>query len=226
MAIKKQSRGQCSFCKKEMSNGGLKKHLSNCLKRLEAVSHVKGKSKEQELYHLQVQDAWRKEFWLHLEVKDSDELIDLDHYLRSIWLECCGHLSQFSIGGWGGEKISKTRKIKDIFKPEIVLTHIYDFGTSSETLIKFVDIRKGKALSKYPIYLMGRNNPPDTFCMECDRVASWLCMECEYEHDQAGTLCDVHVETHPHDSYGDPLPIVNSPRTGLCGYSGPAEPPY
>ncbi len=209
-----------------MSNGGLKKHFAKCSKRLEAINNVKEKSKEQEFYHLQVQDAWRKEFWLHLEINGSDQLIDLDDYLRSIWLECCDHLSQFSIGGWQGEEISKTKRIKEIFKAGIVLTHIYDFGTSSETLIKFVDMRKGKALSKYPIYLMGRNNLPEVFCMECDRIALWLCMECMYEYDETGFLCDVHAETHPHDDYGDPLSLVNSPRLGLCGYSGPADPPY
>ena len=29
----------------------------------------------------------------------SATLEELDHYLRTIWLECCGHLSQFTIGG-------------------------------------------------------------------------------------------------------------------------------
>lgn len=38
-------------------------------------------------------------------------------------------------------------------------------------------------------------------------------------------LCQQHAETHPHDD-GDPLSIVNWPRMGMCGYDGPAEPPY
>ncbi|WP_127011414.1 hypothetical protein ACF3DV_03465 [Chlorogloeopsis fritschii PCC 9212] len=28
------------------------------------------------------------------------------------------------------------------------------------------------------------------------------------------------------DNYGEPIPLVNSPRLSLCGYDGPAEPPY
>jgi hypothetical protein len=49
-----------------------------------------------------------------------------------------------------------------------------------------------------------------------------------YEADENGVwfLCDEHVKNHPHDEYGDPLPLVNSPRLGMCGYDGPAEPPY
>jgi hypothetical protein len=43
---------------------------------------------------------------------------------------------------------------------------------------------------------------------------------------QPGTLCDAHAATHPHEDYGEPLALVNSPRSGMCGYEGPADPPY
>jgi hypothetical protein len=46
-----------------------------------------------------------------------------------------------------------------------------------------------------------------------------------YEENQTGFLCDEHVEGYPHDNYGEPMPLVNSPRLGMCGYTGPAEPP-
>ena len=106
------------------------------------------------------------------------------------------------------------------------MTHIYDFGTSSETLIKVVGVREGNPLSRYPIALMARNDPPEVTCMECDQPASWLCTECLYDLGETGMLCDEHVEGHPHDDYGEPMPLVNSPRVGMCGYTGPAEPPY
>jgi len=35
-------------------------------------------------------------------MRGSATLTKLDDYLRAIWLECCGHLSKFTIGGWGG----------------------------------------------------------------------------------------------------------------------------
>jgi hypothetical protein len=40
------------------------------------------------------------------------------------------------------------------------------------------------------------------------------------------TFCEQHAEEHAHDEYGQPLELVNSPRLGMCGYDGPAEPPY
>ncbi|MCP4403965.1 MAG: plasmid pRiA4b ORF-3 family protein [bacterium] len=227
MARRKQTKGACVFCKKEMTRGGMAKHLPSCSQHRKASEAADaGKTKEQGLYRLQVQDAWQGVYWLHLEMNASATLQKLDDYLRAIWLECCGHLSQFSIGGWRGEEIPMTKRVEKIFSVGLELTHIYDFGTSSETTIKVVSQRKGRPLSKHPVFLMARNAPPEIPCAECDKPASYLCMECIYELDEPGTLCEQHAEGHPHDSYGEPMPIVNSPRVGMCGYEGPAEAPY
>ncbi|MFO1372835.1 MAG: hypothetical protein U1F42_10755 [Candidatus Competibacteraceae bacterium] len=203
------------------------KHLSACPQRRAMIEQAEsGKGKSETLYHLRVQAAYQSEFWLDLEMRSSAKLKDLDSYLRAIWLECCGHLSQFSIGGWGGEEISQDRKAKAVFNPGVQLTHIYDFGTSSETLVNVVGMREGKPTTAHPIALMARNLMPEAKCIECDKPAAWLCTECLIEDEVWGTLCDEHARTHPHDNYGEPIPLVNSPRLGMCGYDGPAEPPY
>ena len=36
-------------------------------------------------------------YWLHIEIPAKATLEDLDHFLRAVWLECCGHLSSFDI---------------------------------------------------------------------------------------------------------------------------------
>jgi len=224
MSSRKQSRGECVFCGREMTKVGLGRHLKSCAQRQEAIKAAE--SNEQRLYHLQIQDSWSPDFWLHLEAKGTATLQNLDHYLRAIWLECCGHLSQFSIGGWRGEEISMSRKIERVFQPGVELTHIYDFGTSSQTLLKAIDVREGRPLTDKPIYLMARNKMPEAVCVDCDKPAGWLCMECLIEGGLWATLCQKHAEEHPHQDYGEPIPLVNSPRLGMCGYDGPAEPPY
>ncbi len=227
MARRQQTRGKCKFCGREMTRGGLAKHFKSCARRQEAIQAAdQGKGKAQTLYQLQVRDAWEGLYWLYLEMNGSADLEDLDQYLRAIWLECCGHLSQFSVGGWGGDEIAMSTRVQNLFKPGVELTHIYDFGTSSETLVKVVDSRQGKPLTKHPLYLMARNNLPEVTCSQCDKQATWLCLECIYELQQPGLLCDEHAENHPHRNYGEPVPFVNSPRVGMCGYTGPAEPPY
>lgn len=224
---RKQSKGTCVYCGKELSKAGMTKHLATCPGRQEAITTAESKKgSSDELYHLRVQDAYSKDFWLDLEMRGSKSLQDLDDYLRAIWLECCGHMSQFSLEGGFAREVGKRRKLSDVFKLGGELTHIYDFGTSSETIVKCVARREGNPTTPKPIALMARNNMPAYTCIQCDRPATHLCMECLIEEQTDGTLCDQHAENHPHDNYGEPLPLVNSPRMGMCGYDGPAEAPY
>ncbi len=224
MPRRKQSRGKCTYCGEEFTKGRVFRHLEACFERLKVIEASDNKLGTTEtLYHLRVQDSWQSDFWLDLEVRGSATLQELDRYLRAIWLECCGHLSQFSIGG---REISNRRKVGQVGEPGVELTHIYDFGTSSETLVKSIAVRKGKATTSHPIALMARNSLPEASCIQCSRAASWFCMECLYEEEESGTLCDEHAQGHPHADYGEPIPLVNSPRLGMCGYDGPAEPPY
>ncbi|MGI0494834.1 hypothetical protein ACN4EG_23870 [Alkalinema pantanalense CENA528] len=228
MPQRKSSKGHCIFCQKEFSKVSITKHLATCAERTKAIERANaGKGTAEMLFHLRVQDAYRKEFWLDLEMRSTKSLKDLDTYLRGIWLECCGHLSEFLLGtGRFASQIGKQRKLQDVFQRTDTLSHIYDFGTSSETIVKLVAVREGKPLTSKPILLMARNQRPEATCIECDQPAEYLCQECLIEDEVWGTLCAEHVESHPHDGYGDPIPLVNSPRLGMCGYDGLADPPY
>ncbi|HHO55246.1 MAG TPA: hypothetical protein ENK21_02570 [Trueperaceae bacterium] len=227
MARAKRSRGKCNYCLRELTKTGMAKHLQSCKKLQKEIAIAnQGSGLEQELFHLELYDSYGKDFWLQIEINSSTTFADLDYYLREIWLECCGHLSRFSIGGWLGEEIPKDSFIADVVAPGVELTHIYDFGSSSETTIKYIGQRKAKALSQNPIVLMARNNLPERYCEVCGEPATHICLECFYESDASGFLCDRHTKSHPHDEYGGPLALINSPRMGICGYDGPAEPPY
>lgn len=223
----KQSKGNCCFCGKAVAKSGATRHFAACTSFQEAITQAEdSKRKSEKLYQLRVQAAGQPPYWLELEMRASAKLADLDHYLREIWLECCGHLSQFSFGGWGGEEIAKTKTIDWTFSGGDEVTHIYDFGTESVTLIRPVGQRQGKPLTTHPAVLLMRNEAPVYECMECGKPAAWLCMECLIEVEESGMLCEEHVKDHPHEDYGEPIALVNSPRMGLCGYNGPALPPY
>lgn len=227
MPRKKQSKGICAFCGHEVAKTGATKHLGSCAQLLEVIAKAgKDKTGHEPLYRLRVQSKTIPEYWLNIEMRGSERLECLDKYLRAIWLECCGHQSQFSFGGWEGEDVSMTRRLADVLEAGEELTHVYDSGKASVTLIKAEGIREGIPLTENPITLLMRNVMPECECMVCKQPASWLCAACVPEKGIAGTLCDVHAKTHPHLAYGDPLTVMNSPRMGACAYKGPAEPPY
>ena len=204
------------------------RHLRSCPERKRVIARDNAGAEDSEtILHLQVQDAYSGQYWLHVEMRGSAALSSLDRYLRAIWLECCGHMSEFTSGDpRGGREVGKSAKAAKALRPGTRLTHVYDFGTSSYTSITTVDSRTGILPGRHPISLLARNDPPVIECMECDEPAVLLCMECVYEHDLAGGLCKHHAAAHPHVDYDEPLPIVNSPRLGMCGYVGPAEPPW
>ncbi len=246
MARKPQSRGVCAYCGKEYSKAGMTRHLKTCTARQEAIAKANSKrGRDITLYHLQVLDAtppytpfhqmWSPNFWLHLEMKGNATLQDLDGFLRAIWLECCGHLSGFQIGpvfytqifedSWSfREEHHMDVRVDKLFRPGMIIPYQYDFGTTSEVRIKVIDARRGKPITSHPIELMARNNMPQVACQVCGEPATELCSECLWSYEEPYLFCEEHADEHEHEDML--MPILNSPRTGLCAYFGPAIPPY
>ena len=225
MPRRKISQGQCQFCQELVTKTAATRHLAKCEARQAALAKAEKQFvPEEPLFYLRAQANGAPEFWLDLEVKGNATLASLDNYLRAIWLECCDHLSQF--GDFGEDELPMTGKLSRYLPVAASTLHLYDFGSTSETVIKSVSSRIGKPLTKHPIALLFRNALPEVECIECKAPATHFCEECRIEEDSPGWLCDEHAEDHPHDQYGEPMPLVNSPRSGMCGYDGPAEPPY
>ncbi len=89
------SRGVCRFCQGEFAKNKMTQHLKSCKARAAREQDGQG----QRLFHLLVEGKYRPEYWMHLEVPAVATLGDLDSFLRTTWLECCDHLSEFEIGG-------------------------------------------------------------------------------------------------------------------------------
>lgn len=94
--------------------------------------------------------------------------------------------------------------------------HDYDFGTTTHLTLRVVAEREGQ-IGRRPVTVLARNEPPDVRCDQCGQVATQVCGQCVYAN--ARWLCDACAATHP---CGEDmlLPMVNSPRVGMCGYTG------
>ncbi len=88
------------------------------------------------------------QYWLHFVAQPRATLRDLDGFLRRTWLECCGHMSEFVIGGrhyWSSvsrefgapQAYSMSVVVGDALRPAQRFTHVYDFGTSTELQLQF-----------------------------------------------------------------------------------------
>lgn len=77
-------------------------HLKYCKQRAAEIAtelESAPAQKKTRFFHILVEGRYNPQYWMHLEMAASDTLAYLDDFLRAIWLECCGHLSEFTIGG-------------------------------------------------------------------------------------------------------------------------------
>jgi hypothetical protein len=99
---KEVSKGICSFCKGQFEKAKMTQHLKYCKQRAAEIATEIGNTsapQQTRLFHILVEGRYNPQYWMHLEMPASDALVDLDDFLRATWLECCGHLSEFTIGG-------------------------------------------------------------------------------------------------------------------------------
>ena len=226
--------GLCSFCGETFTTRTIKRHLANCAKRQEAeskVAHSK-KARTLPLYQLQVEGPGMfGKYWLTIELPADATLRNLDQFLRNIWLECCGHMSAFEIAGqrysvspmndpfFGIQERSMAAKLYDVAPPGAKLDYEYDFGTTSELKLKVVGEREGPRTDR-AVQVLARNASPVVQCEGCrEAPAVEICTECLYgDPEDPALFCEACAEEHEHEDMF--LPLVNSPRTGLCGYTG------
>jgi Plasmid pRiA4b ORF-3-like protein len=244
------SKGICRLCQGEFSKPGMTRHLETCWQRTVVGEQAEGQKhlRQTHVFHLVVEGYRLPRYWLHLEVATSTTLEALDSFLRNIWLECCGHLSAFEIGGvryreeeeslatwrWGPPRQSMKIELGKVLSPGQTCTYEYDFGSTTELKLKVVAAREVQTRGT-AIQILARNTLPPEPCDLCGKPATCVCRQYldkddeKYldEDDKKRYLCSTCAETYEYDK-GDLVPLqpVNSPRAGVCGYRGPTNPMY
>ena len=140
-ATKEVSKGVCSFCKGEFEKAKMTQHLKYCKQRATEIATELESTpalKKTRLFHILVEGRYNPQYWMHLEMSASDTLADLDDFLRTIWLECCGHLSEFTIGG-----TSYSSEPEDYF-------YFGEDATDEEAEIEEEELNVGELLQTFP----------------------------------------------------------------------------
>jgi hypothetical protein len=175
-------------------------------------------------YHVVVESRYGKAYWLHVGLPVDAPLSALDSFLRRIWLECCGHMSCFSIGPLRyasspmGELAERGMRValNRVLEVGTSFTYEYDYGSTTELKLRVVGLREHETKGK-GVVLLARNDAPEIACDVCGKPATQVCGDCSWSG--GGWLCDGCGRKH---KCGEDmlLPVVNSPRVGVCGYSG------
>lgn len=203
------SKGKCRVCNKDFSRSGMEKHLLSCVKN-------NGKEK---VFLIKAEAG---PFWVYLEIEAKKTLKQLDKFLRDLWLECCGHLSSFTINNQryniyeeelDYDEKDMNVKLNGVLKPGLKFDYEYDFGTTTELSLKCLKEKEGNK----GITIIARNDPVDFKCEICGAEAKEVCTQCIW--DGRGFVCRKCIKKH---KCAEPyfLPVVNSPRMGMCGFTG------
>jgi hypothetical protein len=96
------SNGICNFCNDEFDKSKMTQHLKYCKQRTAMIKEANagGDSdvKKERIFHILVEGKYLPMYWMHLEMPAKATLLDLDDFLRAVWVECCEHLSAFKVG--------------------------------------------------------------------------------------------------------------------------------
>jgi len=199
--------GVCGLCGARVGKVAMGAHVRKCL--VGASDGVRSR-----VLLLRAQAVGAPMYWLDIAARPEAKLNALDGLLRGVWLECCGHLSEFSSGP--RQEVGMTRTIDEVLGLSgSRLDYVYDFGSSTELVVSHSGVIE--AAPEQGVRVVARNEAPAWPCDVCGRPASMLCVECVY--DGRGFCCETHALEHP---CGEDLllPVVNSPRMGVCGYTG------
>jgi len=218
--------GKCGRCGTTVGRIAMRRHVASCPVSVEAHSDSKTHRQAGAPAEALLVEACapRSPYWLLAAVAVNAPLHALDGLLRSVWLECCGHLSEFDIDGVrylspvsgppeAGAR-SMRAKVGAVLRPERKFSHLYDFGTSTYLALQVIDVLPWRAPAGSAI-LLANNRGPQWSCSSCGKPAVSIALDC----DEDIFYC---AECEPGEDAV--LPVVNSPRIGQCGYTGPGAP--
>jgi hypothetical protein len=153
--------GKCTYCSRCFSSSMMARHLDSCKVREDSFSLSRSFLREDDkkiqrtdddaVLLLKVSSKYFPEYWLFIETYGVCKLIDIDYFLRNIWLECCGHLSCFTINNEHYEiqpdpmfnSRSMRVRLNKILQLGMIFEYVYDYGSSTELVIKVISSRCG-----------------------------------------------------------------------------------
>ena len=237
------SLGTCALCGDSVNDITASGHLIECIaqQNLPASSETDPSGYDQSL-HLSVHDGSGL-YWMELAVWADTTLRQLDEFLRGMWLECCGHLSEFTILGvrytnlaphpddpnaaairadyWMEDDEEHTDvAVVDVMPQDALVSYEYDHGSATELFLENLG-RHGDLVGllrpRQPWHgdriMVLARNEPDEECVACGASARWRLLTPDSAAREPIPFCD---GCRP--DAGRYQLVMNSPREGTDCY--------
>jgi hypothetical protein len=119
-------------------------------------------------------------------------------------------------------------RLHEAVGPRLAFRYEYDFGSTTELKLRVTGARAGHR-GRRSLRLLARNEPVTWSCAVCASPAAQTCAGCAEEGENP-FFCKQHARAHAvgaHEGHEPALlPVVNSPRMGVCGYTGAKDGRY
>lgn len=219
--MKIKTKGKCPKCGKMYAAAQAGSHLLSCVLHT-STQHSQPMT---EGYLIRISgEELPSTYWIFATIPKNGSLKLLDTFLRDTWLECCGHLSEFTINGRsyfsrtesGYPSQSMKKQIGQLLSLGSICEYRYDMGSSTYLLIQV--IAEIQDCPQKKVTLLMQNESPDFSCESCKKTATLICAQC------LNKMCLPCSKRHScvvkeREDYML-MTLVNSPRTGVCGYEG------
>ncbi|MDR2653569.1 MAG: hypothetical protein LBC68_14915 [Prevotellaceae bacterium] len=249
MEDKIKSEGKCLFCGKTFAKAGINRHLQTHMSEKTTNSQTETSylvkvetnprwGKTPYFLSLWVDgsatmkniDKFLRDIWLeccgHMSAftntKNSKKSNGMWDFFKATELIRQGKIKEYEklMENAQGE-IPMSRKVDKVFYKGLDLNYEYDFGSTTELLLTVVEEYSFKADKK--IVLLSRNEPPELLCDTCKQEpAVQICTVHNWDEDSL--FCSKCAKKHAKtcEDFADyaAMPVVNSPRMGVCGYEG------
>ena len=237
------SQGMCNLCQEMVNDLSASAHLIDCVAR-QGLPRASGSepTEHRQSLHLSAHDG-NGLYWMELAVRADTTLRQLDDFLRGMWLECCGHLSEFTIQGtrysnlaphpddpnaaairadhWmDDDEEHMDIAVADVMPEGVEVRYEYDYGSTTELFLENLG-RHGDLVGLLRPHQPWHGdrisvlarNEPDEECVACGEAARWRLLSPDTEARAPIPFCD---GCRP--EVGRYQPVMNSPREGTDCY--------
>ena len=213
------SLGTCNLCQEMLNDLNASGHLIDCIARQNLPRASDSDPTERQQWpHLSVHDGSGL-YWMELAMRADTTLRQLDDFLRGMWLECCGHLSEFKIQGtrysnraphpddpnaaliradyWmEDDEEHMDRVVADVVPAGVEVSYEYDYGSPKELYLQNLG-RHGDLVGllrpRQPWHgervVVLARNEPDEACVACQEPARWRLLSPDSEAREPIPFC-------------------------------------